>query len=511
MFESAELGHHIDKRTYRREEPKLREALLTTQYESKARASFPVIAIIAGMDGAGKGETVNVLNAWMDPRLIRARAFDAPTTEERERPRLYRYWQALPPKGHIGLLFGAWYAEPLLGRFHGRIDDTELDNALEQIVRLEKTLVHDGALLLKFWFHLSKESQCERFKKLAKDPLTAWRVGDAEREQLRRYGKFKRTAERMLRHTSTGEAPWVVVEGADEAYRNLTVGRVLLEAMRARLDASAGSTRKSSRRETRTNGAPNGKAQHSDAPALLEPIDGLEVLDRLDLSLSLPKARYDRELEQLQGRLNLAMRSPRFKKRNSVVAVFEGNDAAGKGGAIRRVTAALDARQYETIRVAAPTEEERAQHYLWRFWRHLPRRGELTIYDRSWYGRVLVERVEGLASESEWMRAYAEINDFEAQLEEHGVLVVKFWLAISKDEQLKRFREREKTEWKRFKITPEDYRNRTKWNDYARAVNDMIERTSTEIAPWTLVEATDKRYARVKVLRTLVSAIEGVL
>src|SRR5688500_11894566 len=220
MFESAELGHHIDKRTYRQEEPKLREALLTAQYECKAKGTFPVIVVIAGMDGAGKGETVNVLNEWMDPRLVKTRAFDEPTSEERERPRLYRYWQAMPPKGYIGLLFGAWYAEPLLGRCQRRLEETELDDALDQIVPPEKSLVHDGALLLKFWFHLSKESQRERLKKLAKDPLTAWRVGQAEREQLRRYGKFKRTAERVLRHTSTGEAPWIVVEGADEAYRN---------------------------------------------------------------------------------------------------------------------------------------------------------------------------------------------------------------------------------------------------------------------------------------------------
>jgi polyphosphate:AMP phosphotransferase len=507
MFESAELGHEVDKQTYRREEPKLRQALLEAQNEANASGTFPVITIVAGMDGAGKGETVNVLNEWMDPRLIDTCAFDDPTREERERPRLYRYFRELPAKGRIGLLFGAWYSEPLLERFHGRLRDDQLDSMLEQVVRLEKMLVREGALVLKFWFHLSKDAQRARLKKLAKDPLTAWRVGDAEREQLRHYGKFRRTAEHVLRYTSSGEAPWTLVEGQDAQYRNLTVGRVLLDRLRSQLAASSSAGRPNGAKK----GA-NGKAPANGVPAgapLLRPsIDGVELLDRLDLSLSLPKAEYERELEILQGRLNLAMRAPRFRKRHSVVALFEGNDAAGKGGAIRRVTAALDARQYDVVPVAAPSEEERAQPYLWRFWRRLPRRGEMTIFDRSWYGRVLVERVEAFAPEPDWMRAYAEINDFESQLAAHGILVVKFWLAISKDEQLKRFKQREKTAWKRFKITPEDYRNREHWDAYARAVNDMVQRTSTEIAPWTLVEATDKRYARVKVLRRLVSALE---
>jgi polyphosphate kinase 2 (PPK2 family) len=194
-----------------------------------------------------------------------------------------------------------------------------------------------------------------------------------------------------------------------------------------------------------------------------------------------------------------------------VVAVFEGHDAAGKGGAIRRIAGALDARIYQIIPIAAPTEEERAQPYLWRFWRHLPRRGHMAVFDRSWYGRVLVERVEGFCGEYDWMRAYNEINDFEAQMAEHGVIVVKFWLTISQEEQLKRFKEREKTGFKRFKITEEDWRNREKWDQYEQAVCDMVDRTSTETAPWILVEANDKNFARLKVLRSLCERIEGSL
>ncbi len=196
-------------------------------------------------------------------------------------------------------------------------------------------------------------------------------------------------------------------------------------------------------------------------------------------------------------------------RRHALVAAFEGNDAAGKGGAIRRVAAALDPRQYRIVPIAAPTEEERAQPYLWRFWRHIPARGKFTIFDRSWYGRVLVERVEGFCSPADWMRAYGEINDFEEQLVNAGVVVVKFWLAIDQQTQLERFEEREQTPFKRYKITEDDWRNRDKWDDYSQAVGDMVDRTSSEIAPWTLVEANDKRWARVKVLRTINEALEA--
>jgi polyphosphate kinase 2 (PPK2 family) len=284
----------------------------------------------------------------------------------------------------------------------------------------------------------------------------------------------------------------MVIEGADPEYRSLTSGRLLLAALRERLD-----DKPVPRLPDKT-------------PPLLPPIDQRNVLKALQLERPMAKDEYRRELEKWQGRLNLASRHPRFRKL-AVVAVFEGNDAAGKGGAIRRVTQALDARQYAGVSIAAPTEEERAQPYLWRFWRHIPRRGRFAIFDRSWYGRVLVERVERFAAEADWMRAYSEINEFEHQLAGHGIIVVKFWLAISKEEQLQRFREREKVEFKRFKITDEDWRNRKKWDAYESAVCDMVDRTSTITAPWTLVEANNKQYARIKVLKTLTRAVEQAL
>jgi len=243
-------------------------------------------------------------------------------------------------------------------------------------------------------------------------------------------------------------------------------------------------------------------------PPIVPHIDRVNVIQNLDLSRSLDKKDYQDELAHWQGQLNRLTRRRKFGKL-SAVAVFEGNDAAGKGGSIRRVTGALDARQYRIIPVAAPTDEEAAHPYLWRFWRYLPPRGKLVIFDRSWYGRVLVERIEGFCGEYDWMRAYAEINDFEEQLIRNHTLVVKFWLSISKDEQYQRFKAREETPFKRFKITDEDWRNREKWDQYEEAICDIIDRTSTEIAPWTLVEANDKRYARIKILKTLCQRIEA--
>ncbi|MFU8789135.1 MAG: polyphosphate:AMP phosphotransferase [Methylobacter sp.] len=492
MFESAELGHKIDKATYNLEVPKLREALLEAQIDLAKLSKFPVIILIGGLDGAGRGETVNLLNEWMDPRFIQTHGMGEPSDEELDRPMMWRFWRELPPKGKIGVFLGSWYTWPILNRVTGKTKSAEFDQSMERAKRLESMLVEEGALVLKFWMHLSKDRQEKRLKLLEKNPQTRWRVTDRDWEHFKLYDKFRVINESVIRHTSTAQAPWTIVEGYDSNYRNLTVGRVILDAINKRLDDA------------------NNKMAEVHAPPPLPSIDQLNILKTLDLSQKLEKKEFKDELEKYQGKLALLTREAKFKK-ITVIAMFEGNDAAGKGGAIRRITSALDARWYNIIPVAAPTEEERAQPYLWRFWRHIPRRGRVTIFDRSWYGRVLVERVEGFCSKSDWMRAYSEINDFEAQLVRHNIVVVKFWLAISKDEQLNRFNEREKIGFKRFKITDEDWRNREKWDDYEQAVCDMVDRTSTEIAPWTLVEANDKRFARIKVLKTLCQQIEAAM
>jgi polyphosphate:AMP phosphotransferase len=491
MFESAQLGHTIDKATYKKTEPILRAELLAAQVAVRENGQFPVIVLVSGQDGAGKGETINLFHAWMDPRYLSTLAFSEPTDEERARPPLWRYWRALPPKGRIGMFAGSWYSTPINETIQSRLDAADLDATIDRINRFEQMLVQEGALIIKYWFHLTKAGQKKRLKALENNPHTAWRVTAWNWERLKTYDKLQEVAGHVLRLTHTPWSPWQIIEGEDDRYRALTAGTVLRDILRARLE----------------------QAQTPALPVIRTspgPLDTRNILSVLDLDCRLPKKDYESELAHEQGRLAMLVRHPNFAD-HSLVCVFEGVDAAGKGGAIRRVASALDARQYQIIPVAAPTEEERAQPYLWRFWRHVPRRGRVAIFDRSWYGRVLVERIEGFCSEADWLRAYGEINDFEHELVEAGAIIVKFWLQISPDEQLKRFKAREETAFKRFKITAEDWRNREQWGAYERAVCDMIDRTSTSHAPWTLIEANDKNHARVKILRTLCNQLECAL
>ena len=497
MFESAELGHEIDKDRYEAEVPKLRSELLATQYEVVKKQAFSVVILIAGVDGGGKGDTLNTLNEWMDPRHLQTNAI-RPVNEGLDgRPPMWQFWRALPKKGGLAVFVGSWYTAPLLRRVYRETTAAELAQEIDDILRFEKMLIEEGTLVLKFWLHLTKERQRKRFKKLEKDASTAWRVAPNDWKHLAMYKKFQSTAQHLLRGTSTATAPWLIVEGTDERYRNMTIGTAILAALRARLDTR-----------------PDAETAHAvtveEAPRAFVPLDGKTVLDALELDHPITRDEYQDELARLQGRLNMATRHKRFDKR-SVVAVFEGADAGGKGGAIRRVTQALDARKYDVIPIAAPSDEEKARPYLWRFWRQVPQRGRIAIFDRSWYGRVLVERVEQLCTVSDWARAYGEINDFEQQLIENNIVVVKFWLQISKDEQLRRFEERQQVPYKQHKITDEDWRNREKWDAYHDAVCEMIDRTSTEAAPWTLIGANNKHHARLAVLRGTVEAIEAAL
>jgi polyphosphate:AMP phosphotransferase len=500
MFEAAEVGRKLSKRDYKAQVPGLRVDLLEVQRQLRD-APFPVIVLFAGVDAAGKGETVNLLNEWMDPRWILTRGYTPPTEEERERPRLWRYWRDLPPHGRIALFLSAWYSSPIRDRVAGRIRDDAFDVLLDEVAVFERTLAEDGAVILKFWMHLGKAQQKKRLERLEADPLQRWRVTGRQWRHWRRFDRFVAAADRAIRRTSTDQAPWHVVEGADERYRSVAVATELRDAIRRRLRQSRASARRGSRSRPKTTEAIGPVRQ-----ALQAAEQAFNVLDELDLDSRLSDRRFERVLAEQQGRLNLLQRKAGAAG-VSTVLVFEGWDAAGKGGAIRRVTRALDARDYQVVPVSAPTDEERARHYLWRFWRQLSRSGRITIFDRSWYGRVLVERVEGLIGEPEYQRAFAEIAHFEEQIVGHGILLVKFWIHISKDEQLRRFQDRARTRYKRWKITREDWRNRERWDDYVRAVNEMVARTSTGVAPWTLVEGNDKNFARVKVLRTLTGAL----
>lgn len=492
MFESAEIGHKTSKSEFNEAEPLLRSELLDAQYELLAARAFSVVVLVNGIEGAGKGETVNLLNKWMDPRHIEVRAFDKPSSDEAERPHMWRFWRVLPARGKITVMFGDWYAAPLLARIGKSANRAALDRRLDDIVRFETMLARENVLLVKLWFHLSKDAQKRRFDALSADPRTRWRVTEEDWKAHERYDHLRSVAEHVLQRTNFGEAPWTVVDSEEARYRSLCVGRAIHAAIFARL----------------TQGSAPAPQKLPDI--LPRPQDRRSIFSALEYAQKMGSKDYDEQLEELQGRLALLTRDKAFRKR-SLVLVFEGMDAAGKGGAIRRITAALDARHYRVIPIAAPTDEEAARPYLWRFWRHAPRLGKTVIFDRSWYGRVLVERVEGFCSESDWMRAYSEINDFEQTLADAGAVVVKFWLAISREEQLKRFREREAEPHKHFKITEDDWRNRHQWDAYEQAAGDMLERTGCEEHPWTVVEADNKHFARIKVLRTICERIEAAL
>ena len=488
MLKSAELGRALSKQDYDAALGDLRTSLLKAQAQLE-QAKFPVIVLINGADGAGKAQTLNTLNEWLDARFLHTEAYGKPSESERARPEFWRFWMTLPKAGEIGLFLGSWYTQPILDRVMGGGKPRALEQALVRINAFERTLADDGALFVKLWFHVTKKVQKHRLKAEERAKSTRLLVSKRNWRHHERYDEFVSVTERVLRETSTGHAPWTVIESADDRYRNLTAGLIILEQLQHRL-----ATR-------RTADAPQAQPEIADPTTLL---------DRLDLSLKLDKPVYEKRMAELQGALGELAR--RLKKRQrSAIFLFEGSDAAGKGGAIRRLVWALDVRQYRIIPVAAPTDEERAHHYLWRFFRHLPRRGRITIYDRSWYGRVLVERVEGFTSEESFRRAYKEINDFEQELVRDGIVLVKFWLQISSEEQLRRFQAREREPWKQHKITAEDYRNRQKTHQYEAAAAEMIARNSTEYAPFTLIEAEDKHYARVKVLETVCERLERAL
>jgi len=494
MFEATKVGRTVDKVSFKSQQEALCTQLLEVQREL-LQTDIPVIVLISGVEGAGKGEVVNRLNEWLDARGVRTFAFWAETDEERQRPRYWRFWNALPPRGKSAILFGGWYQTPLEQRFRGLCDDAELDAELNRIVDFERMLINDGALVVKFWLHLSEPDQKARLEELSRDDRSRWKMLPKEGKFHRHYQKYERIAERVIRHTDRGISPWYLIEAQDRRYRDLTVGKTLLHAVKVRLSQPPVME-------------PPPTPSHLELPDVSSA--RITLLDQLDLSQSLDRQTYKSELHALQTELNeLAWAA--YNKKRSLVLVFEGVDAGGKGGAIRRFTNAIDARLYRAIPIAAPTDEEKAHHYLWRFWRRIPRAGYITIYDRSWYGRVLVERVEGFASDAEWRRAYAEINQFEEQLVRSGTILLKFWLQVSREEQLRRFKDREQVPYKRFKITDEDWRNREKWPQYKAAVNEMVVHTSTAYAAWTLVEGDDKPYARIKVLRTLRDTLKTAL
>jgi len=473
----------------------LRAELVQAQVAHR-ESDFPLIIAIAGFDAAGKGEVIQVLNEWLDPRRVETIAFNTPSDEERERPAFWRYWRQMPPHGNIGIFMSAWNTVALNDEAFGKSRPKRFARTIDHIARFEKMIVDDGALIVKVWLYLSRKTQRKRLLRLEKDPKTRWRVSADDWKHNAAHERLDELSRELMRATDRTGAKWTVVDCDKPRERDLAVGRAILSQLKAHLRLRA-------KRPAPTTISP---------PAAPVPVvkSGRLWLAAVDLRKHLTATAYKKRMHDDLANLNRLVWEAE-KAGRSIVCVFEGWDAAGKGGAIRRLISAVDPRFYRVAPVAKPTDEENAHHYLWRFWRHLPRDGMVTVFDRSWYGRVLVERIEGFCTESEWRRAFDEINEFEAQLTEHGTIVVKFWLQISKAEQLKRFKAREAVPYKRHKINAEDWRNRERWDAYEICLGDMIALTHTEGAPWHLISANDKRHARAQVMRTACETIEAAL
>jgi polyphosphate:AMP phosphotransferase len=496
MFTAAESDPRLSKEQAGPLEAKLRTALLKAQYARLQKAQRSLLIVIAGIDGAGKGAAVNLINEWMDARHIRTMAFGAPTPEELRYPPLWRYWQQLPAKGRTGIVFGSWYQPLLKEAAKRKPDQGKIQNLAQAIQEFESMLAQDGVQIVKLWYHLSRNAQKERTDKLLGSPDTAWQVRPGELKVRKKFNRLRGAGELAITLTQADHAPWQIIPSADPDVRAVATGQAVLAALRQRP-----ASRSEPSPQKKMTSAAEAAAVNKKTPRRLE---------NLDYTARLDGKEYDEQLAAWQSRLAGLVRHDKFKTRSLILA-FEGQDAAGKGGAIRRVTHALDARQYHIHPISAPSDAELAHPYLWRFWRSLPLPGRVSVFDRSWYGRVLVERVEKLIAPQDWQRAYSEINQFEAQLSNNGAIIVKFWLAVTADEQLRRFHEREESPFKNFKITPDDWRNRKKWHSYVQAADEMLARTDTPQAPWHVLSANDKQHARVAVLRHIVETLEKAL
>ena len=490
MLEKIDLSKKVDKKTYRRVMDEAEEKLGLLQRECKD-AGIPVILVFEGMGAAGKGVQINRLIQALDPRGFDVYACDRPTEDEQMRPFLWRYWTKTPAKGRIAVFDRSWYRSVQVDRFDGLTREDRLGDAYQDILSFEKQLCDDGTVIMKFFLYIDKDEQKKRFKKLEGSKETSWRVTEEDWNRNKDFDRYLKMNEEMLEKTDTDYAPWVSIEAVDKDYAALKIVSTVMDRLEYELehrrpeDGKQAQRQESKTRERFKNG----------------------VLSGIDLSKSLTEEEYKTRLKKLQKRL-AELHSELYRLRIPVVIGFEGWDAGGKGGAIKRLTSNLDPRGYRVNPTAAPNDIEKVHHYLWRFWNSVPKAGHIAIFDRTWYGRVMVERIEGFCSEAEWRRAYQEINEMESHMANAGAVVLKFWLHIDKDEQERRFRERQANPAKQWKITDEDWRNREKWDQYEEAVNEMLIRTSTTYAPWIVVEGNDKRYARVKVLQTVVDALE---
>lgn len=491
MLEKIDLSKTLDKKEYKQQIEELEPKLSLLQRELR-ELGVPVMIVFEGFEASGKGTQINRLIQPMDPRGFAVYSTKSETKEEALHPYLWRFWNKTPAKGRIAIFDRSWYRKVLEDRYDKKTHKKDLYTIFDEINVFEKQLADGGTLIIKFYLDISEKEQHKRFKKLLEKDATSWRVTDKDIDRNKHFDKFVEMADEMLIKTDTEYAPWTIVEAEDERYAAVKILTTVVKAFEERYEKEKNSLKKQI----------DGKFDDTNLNE--------SVLKKVDLSKKLDKEDYEKRLEELQKKLSL-LHSEIYAKRIPVVLAFEGWDAGGKGGAIKRLARALDPRGYTVNPTSSPNDIERAHHYLWRFWTKMPKDGHIAIFDRTWYGRVMVERIEGFCTTQDWQRAYKEINQMEQQLANHGAVVIKFWLHIDKDEQARRFKERQDIPEKNWKITDEDWRNREKWDMYEKAVDEMLVRTSTSYAPWVIVEGNDKMYARIKVLETVVDALEKKL
>ncbi len=472
---------------------KLKEerALLAASQMKIKEAALPVMVLFEGWNAAGKGAVIGKVIRNIDPRFFKVATMDRePSEEEKRYPFLYRFIKDIPEAGKFRFFDTCWMEEVVDGVIGEKLSENNYKKKVHSINVIERQLCDNGYLVIKFFFHISKKEQKKRLSNLKDSKDTSWRVDKDDLLQNKHYDKFLDVFERYLEDTNQSRTPWYIIDASDKKYAELQVLQFLNQGIDIAL-----------------------KNRKMNVPILQNTFPMEKVTKLSDISLedkNLTDAEYDAELDILQKKLR-DLGNKIYRKKIPVVIAYEGWDAAGKGGNIKRLTEALDPRDYVVEPIASPEPHEKARHYLWRFWTRLPKTGHITIFDRTWYGRVMVERLEGFCSENDWQRAYNEINEFEKELKNWGAVIIKFWVQIDKDTQLKRFNDRQNTPEKQWKITDEDWRNREKWDQYEAAIDEMIQKTSTTFAPWHVLESVDKKYARIKALKIVIDELEKAL
>ncbi|MCI6429436.1 MAG: phosphate--AMP phosphotransferase [Lachnospiraceae bacterium] len=504
MLDQIDLTKKMEKEEYKTRMENMMPRLSRLQRECK-ELGIPVMIVFEGFGAAGKGVQISKLISALDPRGFSVYAIDGESKDEQLRPFLWRFWTKTPEKGRIAIFDRSWYRRVLVDRFDGVTTSKELSYAYEEINSFERQLTDGGYVIIKLFLAIDKKEQKKRFKKLMESKSSAWRVTEADLKRNKEYDEYKKMNDEMLQRTDTDYAPWHIIEATGREFATAKIYSAVIAAMEQKIQEVK------QKKEAKAKEDVPKKQDTTDKAA--EKTNGEDAvlrtssLNSVDLSLSYTKDEYKEKLEKLQNRIQ-ELHGELYQKRIPVILGFEGWDAGGKGGAIKRLTEKMDPRGYQVNPTASPNDIERAHHYLWRFWNNVPKKGHIAIFDRTWYGRVMVERIEGFCTKDEWSRAYKEINDMEANWVHSGAVVLKFWLQIDKDEQARRFKERMENPEKQWKITDEDWRNREKWDQYEQAVDDMLVHTSTTYAPWIIVEGNSKYYARIKVLQSVVDAIE---